>query len=78
MAHESYQLQFGSFSTRENAETMVEELSRKGQPAQVEEISAGHTKVFRVRGGSYSEEEARLQRDKLKEMQIDAYIVNKS
>ena len=75
LADQKFQLQFGSFSTLENAKSMVDELAQKGQPAQVEEIPTGHTKVYRVRGGSYSEEEARLQRDKLREMQIEAYIV---
>lgn len=78
LSNHRFQLQFGSFSTQENAQRMADELARVGQPAKVEEIEAGHGKVFRVRGGSYSEEEARLQRDKLKEQQIDAYIVDKS
>ena len=73
---QKYQLQFGSFSSRENAQRMADELTRVNQPATVEEIDAGHGKVFRVRGGAYSEEEARLQRDKLREQNIDAYIVN--
>ena len=78
LANHKFQLQFGSFSTQENAQRMADELARVGQPAKVEEIEAGHGKVYRVRGGTFSEEEARLQRDKLKEQQIDAYIVDKS
>ena len=74
---QKYQLQFGSFSSRENAQRMADELTRVNQPATVEEIEAGQGKVYRVRGGVYSEEEARLQRDKLREQNIDAYIVNK-
>lgn len=74
-AKDKYQLQFGSFSTIDHAQKMADGLKEKGQEARVEEIEAGNGKVFRVRGGSYSEEEARQQRDKLKEQNIDAYMV---
>ena len=68
-------LQFGSFSSEENARKFAEQLKGMGQDARVEEIDAGNEKVYRVRGGSFSEEEARQQRDKLREQNIDAYPV---
>lgn len=77
-AGEVYQLQFGSFSTLENAKRKADELVQMGHPASVEEIGAGNSKVFRVRGGAYSEEEAKMQRDRLKEKNVEAYIVIKS
>lgn len=72
---EQWLLQFGSFSSEENARKFAEQLKGMGQEARVEEIDAGNEKVYRVRGGSYSEEEARQQRDKLREQNIDAYPV---
>ncbi len=75
---EVYQLQFGSFSSLENAKQKADELVQLGQPATVEEMGAGGSRVYRVRGGAYSEEEAKLQRDRLREKNVEAYIVIKS
>lgn len=73
----TYYLQFGSFNSRENATSMVDSLAAIGQEASVEEIETTNgKKVFRVRGGTYSEEQARQQRDKLQDQNIQAFIVN--
>jgi cell division protein FtsN len=73
----NFHLQFGSFTSRENAQSMVDSLAAVGQAAEVEEIQASTGKtIFRVRGGVYSEEQARQQRDKLREQNIQAFIVN--
>ena len=69
-------LQFGSFENRENAQSMVDTLAAVGQEAQVEEFKSDSGKeLFRVRGGNYTEEQARQQRDKLGEQQFKAFIV---
>lgn len=73
----TYYLQFGSFNSSENAQSMIDSLAAIGQDAQLEEIqTASGKKVFRVRGGVYSEEQARIQRDKLQDQNIQAFIVN--
>jgi DedD protein len=71
-----FQLQFGSFGTKENAQKLVDDLGKLNQPASVEEVDVDGRKSYRVRGGSYSEDQAREQRDKLIEQNIKAYIVN--
>lgn len=74
---DTYHLQFGSFANRENAQAMVESLRAVGQDSEVEEIDGGSGKtVYRVRGGAYTEEQARIQRDKLREQNFQAFIVN--
>ena len=73
----TFHLQFGSFESRENAQAMVDNLQAVGQDAQVEEFKSESGKeLFRVRGGAYTEEQARQQRDKLSEQQFKAFIVN--
>lgn len=73
----TFHLQFGSFESRENAQALVDNLQAVGQEAEVEEFKADSGKVlFRVRGGNYTEEQARQQRDKLSEQQFRAFIVN--
>lgn len=73
----SYHLQFGSFESEENAQAMVDSLGALNQDARVEEIeTTDGKKRFRVRGGEYTEEEARQQRDKLREQNIQAFISN--
>lgn len=73
----TYHLQFGSFESRENAQELVDSLKAVGQEAQVEEFKSESGKVlYRVRGGQYTEEQARQQRDKLGEQQFKAFIVN--
>ena len=73
----TFHLQFGSFESRENAQALVDNLQAVGQEAQVEEFKgAGGKDLFRVRGGAYTEEQARQQRDKLSEQQFKAFIVN--
>ena len=58
-------------------ELMVDNLAAVGQEAQVEEFKSESGKeLFRVRGGAYTEEQARQQRDKLSEQQFKAFIVN--
>lgn len=73
----TYHLQFGSFESQENAQAMVDSLKAVGQEAQVEEFKSESGKdLYRVRGGQYTEEQARQQRDKLGEQQFKAFIVN--
>lgn len=73
----TFHLQFGSFTSQENAQAMVDSLAAVGQQAEVEEIQASTGKsIYRVRGGVYTEEQAREQRDKLREQNIQAFIVN--
>lgn len=73
----NYHLQFGSFESEENAQSMVDSLEALNQDAQVEEIeTTDGKKRYRVRGGEYTEEEARQQRDKLREQNIQAFIAN--
>jgi cell division protein FtsN len=77
LGDQRFHLQFGSFNSTENAQSMVDSLKAIGQDAQVEEIEVGNgKKVFRVRGGDYSEEQARAQRDKLREQNFEAFVVN--
>lgn len=71
-----FQLQFGSFGSQENARRLADELKSKGQEARVEEIQTANGPVFRVRGGTYSENAAHEQMEKLKSQNVDAYIVN--
>lgn len=71
-----FQLQFGSFGSMDNARRLADELKSKGQEARVEEIQTATGPVFRVRGGTYSENAAHEQMEKLKSQNVDAYIVN--
>lgn len=75
VAAATYQLQFGSFESEENAQRLVDSLSAVGQDAQLEEVDgADGKKRYRVRGGAYTEEEARQRRDKLREQSFQVFI----
>lgn len=72
-----FHLQYGSFGAEENAKAHAESLSALGIDVRVEEIDTGTgKKVFLVRGGDTTEEQARQQRDKLREQNIDSYLQN--
>lgn len=46
-----YTVQVGAFSNSENAKNLLEELTRKGYPAYIEEVEAGGRVSWRVRVG---------------------------
>lgn len=71
------ELQFGSFSSEENAKALIEDLAGQGQDARIEAIPTDNGTVYRVRGGGFNgTDDARTKADKLREQGIDAYIVN--
>lgn len=73
----SVELQFGSFSSEENAKALIEDLASQGQNARIEAVPTESGTVYRVRGGGFDgTDEARSKADKLREQGIDAYIVN--
>lgn len=71
------ELQFGSFSSEENAKALIQDLANQGQDARIEAVPTDKGTVYRVRGGGFSgNDDARTRADKLREQGIDAYIVN--
>jgi DedD protein len=72
-----YELQYGSFSSAENAQALAQKLASQGQEVRVEPVQTGQGTVYRVRGGAYSsEEEARQAARRLQQEGIEAYVVN--
>lgn len=69
-------LQFGSFSSQENAQALVEKLARKGQLAEVEAVyTEGGRLVYRVQGGGFQDEaSARAQAERLRDDEIEPFI----
>lgn len=73
----SFRLQFGAFTDRENAQRKVDELEKLDQKAEVEEISSDEGKVYRVRGGSFGKAaEAQASADVLREKGIQVFVVS--
>lgn len=74
---DAVELQFGSFSSEENAKQLIDELSKQGQNARLEAVPTDNGTVYRVRGGGFTgEDEAKSQLEKLREQGIDAFVVN--
>lgn len=74
-ASSDYQLQFGSFSSEENARELARKLEAEGQTASVEAVQTDSGTVYRVSGGSYADESsAKAQADRLRGAGIDVYV----
>ena len=73
---QSYQLQFGSFSSQENAEELAGRLSSAGQEAHIDTVETEQGTFYQVRGGVFRDETAaRDQADRLRGSGIDVYVV---
>ncbi len=71
------ELQFGSFSSEENAKALMQDLANQGQEARLEAIPTDNGTVYRVRGGGFNgADDAKTKAEKLREQGIDAFIVN--
>lgn len=71
------ELQFGSFSSEENAKALIQDLASQGQNARLEAVPTDKGTVYRVRGGGFNgTDDAKSRAEKLREQGIDAFIVN--
>lgn len=76
-ASDAVELQFGSFSSEENAKQLIDELAKQGQNARLEAVPTDNGTVYRVRGGGFTgTDDAKSQLEKLREQGIDAFVVN--
>lgn len=75
---ESYTVQLGSYSQKENADKIATDLERKGYKPVIEKISSGSKEFYKVRlsGSSDSSVEAKSQIDKLKKDGFEPIIIN--
>jgi len=73
----SFQLQFGSFSSQENAQDLAGRLSSAGQEAHIDAVETERGTFYQVRGGIFHDEStARDQADRLRSSGIDVYVVS--